>query len=958
MEERGQYISIRGARVHNLKNIDIDIPRDKLVVVTGVSGSGKSSLAFDTIFAEGQRRYIESLSSYARQFLEQMQKPDVDHIEGVPPTIAIEQRTATASPRSTVATVTEIYDYLRLLFAKLGTPHCPQCGQEVARQSADEIVERVMQIAPGTRLMLLAPVIKGKKGEHKEVFEAVRKEGFVRARVDGLLVDITQPIKLSRYKTHNIEVMVDRLVMKEDVRATPDWGRLYNSIQTCLEVGEGIMIVSQEKTVSSKRYAVISKKLPTAYSLLPTGKWQDALYSQRYACRQCGTGLEEPAPRLFSFNSPYGACPSCEGLGYRLEFDADLIVPEKSFSLGQGAIHALRDCGSRMDGYYERLLRDSFPTEMDTPFKKLSRETRETLLHGGRGFEGVLPLLKDLHSRTEREAVKRRLESYMCEQTCEGCKGARLRPEALAVEIGGKNIGQVVGLDVLRALSSLDGFQTLFSGVEKGRIAREILKEITGRLRFMIELGLGYLTLDRISTTLSGGEAQRLRLASQVGSGLVGVCYVLDEPTIGLHSRDGHRLISTLKALRDLGNTILVVEHDEETIRSADHIVDLGPGAGDRGGRVVSQGSLEEILKKDNSLTASYLKGSLKIEIPPRRRKIDWKNCIEIKGARENNLKSMDVKIPLGVFCCVTGVSGSGKSTLVDQTLQRYLARAIYRSNVKPGACDRILGSEKIDKVIEIDQSPIGRTPRSNPATYTGAFTHIRHAFAQTREARVRGYGPGRFSFNVKGGRCEGCEGQGIKRLEMHFLPDTYGPCDQCKGGRYNRETLEITYREKDVAEALSMRIEEAHELFRNIPRLERTLRTLKEVGLGYITLGQPSTTLSGGEAQRVKLSTELAKTPTGKTLYILDEPTVGLHFADIHNLLKILNRLVDMGNTVIIIEHHLDVIKQADYVIDLGPEGGEEGGEVVVAGTPEEAARCEGSYTGVALRKYLTATS
>ncbi len=955
MDEREQYISIRGARVHNLKNIDIDIPRDRLVVVTGVSGSGKSSLAFDTIFAEGQRRYIESLSSYARQFLEQMQKPDVDHIEGVPPTIAIEQRTATVSPRSTVATVTEIYDYLRLLFAKLGTPYCPQCGQEVARQSVEEIVERIMQIPSGIRLMLLAPVIKGKKGEHKEVFESMRKEGFVRARVDGLLIDVTQPIKLSRYKTHNIEVMVDRLIMKEDIGP-----RLYDSIQTCLEVGEGIMIVSQER-VHSPRRSLGRFKGSKGGRVTPRpsqADWQDTLYSQRYACRQCGTGLEEPAPRLFSFNSPYGACQACEGLGYRLEFDTDLIIPDKSLSLRQGAIHALKDWGTRTDRHYEQLLMDYFPREMDIPFRKLPRETREALLLGGRGFEGVLPLLRDLHSGTEREAVKRRLESYMCEQTCEGCNGYRLRPEALSVKIAGKNIGQIVELDALRALSAMVEFQELFSKGEKsalGGIAKEILKEITSRLKFMIELGLGYLTLDRISTTLSGGESQRLRLASQVGSGLIGVCYVLDEPTIGLHSRDGQRLISTLKTLRDMGNTVLVVEHDEETIRSADHIIDLGPGAGDRGGRVVSQGSLGEILQRDGSLTASYLRGELRIEIPPRRRKIDWKNCIEIKGAKENNLKSIDVKIPLGVFCCVTGVSGSGKSTMVDQTLHRALARALYRSNVKPGVHDRIVGIEKIDKVIEIDQSPIGRTPRSNPATYTGVFTYIRQVFAQTREARARGYGQGRFSFNIKGGRCEGCEGQGTKRLEMHFLPDTYVTCDQCKGKRYNRETLEITYREKNVADVLAMRIEEAYELFRNIPKIERTLRTLKEVGLGYMTLGQSSTTLSGGEAQRVKLSTELAKAPTGRTLYILDEPTVGLHFADIHNLLNILNRLVDMGNTVVIIEHHLDVVKQADYIIDLGPEGGEEGGEVVVAGTPEEVTRCARSYTGMALRRYLS---
>ncbi len=928
MEEKDQCISIRGARVHNLKNIDIDIPRDKLVVVTGVSGSGKSSLAFDTIFAEGQRRYIESLSTYARQFLEQMQKPDVDHIEGVPPTIAIEQRTTTASPRSTVATVTEIYDYLRLLFAKLGTPYCSQCDHEVVRQSAEEIMERIMRITPGIRIMLLAPVIRGKKGEHREVFETIRKEGFVRARVDGLILDITQPIKLSRYKTHSIEVMVDRLIMKEDVGP-----RLYDSIQACLEVGEGIMIVAQERK---------------------TGQWLDTLYSQRYACRQCGTGVEEPTPRLFSFNSPYGACQECEGLGYRLEFDPDLIVPDKSLSLRQGAVHALRDWGSRVDSYYERLIMDFFLGEMDIPFKRLPKETKEATLYGGNGFEGVVPILEDWHSRTGREAVRKRLESYMCERICKSCRGTRLRLEALSVKIGGKSIGEIVELDARRALSVLEELQKLFRAEEERCIASEILKEIISRLEFMAELGIGYLTLNRVSTTLSGGEAQRLRLASQVGSGLVGVCYVLDEPTIGLHSRDGQRLISTLKALRDLGNTVLVVEHDEETIRSADHIIDLGPGAGDRGGRLVSQGSLGEVLKKNASLTASYLKGKLKVEVPAKRRKTDWKNCIEVKGARENNLKAIDVKVPLGVFCCVTGVSGSGKSTLVDQILHRTLARALYRSNVKPGAHDRILGIEKIDKAIEIDQSPIGRTPRSNPATYTGVFTHIRRVFAETKEAKVRGYGPGRFSFNIKGGRCEGCEGQGIIRMEMHFLPDTYVTCNQCKGKRYNRETLEITYKEKNIADTLAMRVEEAYELFRNIPKVERILRTLKEVGLGYITLGQSSTTLSGGEAQRVKLSTELAKAPTGRTLYILDEPTVGLHFADIHNLLKILNRLVDMGNTVVIIEHHLDVIKQADYIIDLGPEGGEDGGGIVVTGTPEEVARCKRSYTGMALRKCL----
>ncbi|MDO8136855.1 MAG: excinuclease ABC subunit UvrA [Candidatus Brocadiales bacterium] len=931
MKNHNDYISIRGARVHNLKNIDVDIPRDSLVVITGVSGSGKSSLAFDTIFAEGQRRYIESLSSYARQFLEQIQKPDVDHIEGVPPTIAIEQRTVAANPRSTVATVTEIYDYLRLLFAKVGTPYCHQCSQEVTRQSAEDIIDKVMQTPLGTRIMLLAPVIKGKKGEHKEVFEAIKKEGFVRARVNGLLLDITQPIRLSRYKTHSIEVLVDRLVLKADIQS-----RLYDSIQTCLEVGEGIMVLSQEKR----------------------GNWQDTLFSQRYACRQCGIGLEELAPRLFSFNSPYGACPQCEGLGSMMELDPDLIIPHKDLTLRQGALEALRNWGKRTDDYYGGLLKDlskNFPSLLDTPFKKLPKGIRETILYGTKGdkgyFEGVLPILKDLYERTEREAVKRRLESYMSEHSCLHCGGARLRPEALAVKIGKKNISELTAMDAEKALAF---FRSLSFSGEKALISREVLKEIIGRLGLMIDLGLGYLTLDRTSTTLSGGEAQRLRLATQVGSGLVGVCYVLDEPTIGLHARDGKRLITSLKSLRDTGNTVIVVEHDEETIRNADYIVDLGPGAGDRGGRVVTHGSLEEVLRRDSSLTASYLRQDLRIALPSRRRKVDPKNCIEIRGARENNLKSINVKIPLGVFCCVTGVSGSGKSTLVDQILHRALARVLYRSNVKPGAHDSMVGIEKIDKVIEIDQSPIGRTPRSNSVTYTNVFTQIREVFSQTRESRLRGYGPGRFSFNVKGGRCKTCEGQGTKKLEMHFLPDTFVTCDQCKGKRYNNETLEILYKEKNIADVLAMRVEEAYGFFRNIPKIERTLRTLRDVGLGYMTLGQPSTTLSGGEAQRVKLSTELAKHPTGRTLYILDEPTTGLHFADIENLLKILNRLVDMGNTVVVIEHHLDVVKQADCIIDLGPEGGDEGGWVVATGSPEEVVRCEKSYTGRALRKYL----
>src|SRR3989338_7876592 len=932
METENSYISIRGARVHNLKNVDIDIPRDRLIVITGVSGSGKSSLAFDTIFAEGQRRYIESLSTYARQFLEQLEKPDVDLIEGLPPTVAIEQRTIATNPRSTVATTSEIYDYLRLLYARIGTPHCHKCEQEVSRQSVDEIVDKVMQIPLGTRIMLLAPIIKGKKGEHREVLEAVRKDGFVRARIDGVLLDITQPIKLSRYKTHDIEALVDRLVIKEDIGA-----RLYDSIQTCLEVGEGMMVLSQEKMRA----------------------WHDALFSQRYACKQCGVSLEELPPRLFSFNSPYGACPACEGLGSRMEFDPELIIPDKALSLRQGAVRVWEEDSSRINRRYASLLKDfseKFPAQLDVPFKKLPKGRSEALLYGANGatkkdFEGIIPTLRDLYDKTEREGIRRYLESYMSERPCEACNGARLRPEALAVRVGKKTISELTSMHVERAIKFFRGLS--FTG-EKELIAREILKEVIGRLQFLLNLGLGYLALDRTSTTLSGGESQRLRLASQIGSGLVGVCYVLDEPTMGLHARDGEMLIQTLKSLRDQGNTVIVVEHDEETIRNADEIIDLGPGAGENGGRIVSHGTLANVLEGTGSLTASYLRRELEINLPTRRRKMDPRHTIVIKNGRENNLKSIDADFPLGVFCCVTGVSGSGKSTLVDQILHRALSRAIYGSKLKPGAHDCIIGIEKIDKVIEIDQSPIGRRGRSNPATYTKVFTHVRQVFAQTKEARLRGYGPGRFSFNVKTGRCLDCQGQGTKKLEMHFLPDTYATCDQCKGKRYNKETLEILYKDKTIADVLAMTVDEAHKFFRNIPNVERTLRTLRDVGLGYMTLGQPSNTLSGGEAQRVKLSTELAKYPTGKTLYILDEPTVGLHFADIQNLLKILNRLVDMGNTVIVIEHHLDVIKQADYIMDLGPEGGDAGGELVVAGTPEQVAKNKRSHTGRALKKHL----
>lgn len=844
-----EYILVRGAREHNLKGINVDIPRDSLVVITGVSGSGKSSLAFDTIYAEGQRRYIESLSSYARQFLDQLRKPDVDHIEGLPPAVAIEQRARSSSPRSTVGTITEIYDYLRLLFARVGTPHCYKCGRPIAKQSPEQIVQRAAEIPVGTKIMLLAPLVRAKKGEHKEVFEAIRKAGYIRTRIDGKVFDIADAPKLSRHRRHDIEAMIDRIVIKEGMQS-----RLYESILASLELGKGVMILAAEKN----------------------GKWKDTLFSQLFACPQCDISYEELAPRMFSFNSPYGACKRCDGLG---------VI---SSELGVGS--------------------------SETPNAELRT------------------LNSELH-------------------VCDECNGARLRPEALAVRVGGKSINEVVSMDVENALAF---FRSLSFDGEKEVIARQILKEIMSKLSFMIDVGLHYLTLDRTGPSLSGGEAQRIQLAAEAGSGLVGVCYVLDEPTIGLHQRDNERLLRILTQLKELGNTIIVVEHDEATIRSADYVIDLGPGAGEHGGRIVSQGSIDEIMSKDDSLTVKFLKRELKIETPKTRRKINLKEAIEIRGAKENNLKSINVKIPLHVFSCVTGVSGSGKSTLVEQILHRALARALYGSKAQPGGHDKIIGIELIDKVIEIDQSPIGRTPRSNPVTYTNVFNHIRSVLARTREARVRGYSAGRFSFNVSGGRCEACKGQGIKKVEMHFLPEMYVMCQECKGNRYNRETLEVTYKGKNIANILDMSVEEAHNFFRNIPQIERILRTLRDVGLGYMRLGQSSTTLSGGEAQRVKLAAELAKRATGKTLYILDEPTVGLHFADIKNLLNILNRLCDMGNTVLVIEHNLDVIKTADYIIDLGPEGGEGGGEVVAAGTPEEVTAEERSYTGKYLKTLL----
>ncbi|KHE93926.1 MAG: excinuclease ABC subunit UvrA [Candidatus Scalindua rubra] len=928
------YISIKGARQHNLKNININIPRDQLVVITGVSGSGKSSLAFDTIYAEGQRRYIESLSSYARQFLDQMQKPDVDIIEGIPPTIAIEQRTSHTGPRSTVATTTDIYDYLRLLFAKVGTPYCHNCGTLITRQTIEQIMHRVSRIPKGTRIMILSPIIKGKKGEHKEIFQKIRRKGFIRARVDGNVIDAGAEIKLSRYKLHDIDIVVDRLVVKDDIQK-----RLSDSIHTSLELGEGVVIIAREKK----------------------GKWVDMVFSERYSCPDCGTGYEELAPRMFSFNSPYGSCRGCEGLGMTLEFDPELIIPNEELSLSEDAVDAWSKWSSITQEHYNNLLNgfsERFDIDTNVPFKKISKKTRNILLHGeplnantDERFEGIIPALWQVYDKTNSPDVIKRLEKYMDYTTCEECKGARLRPEALSVKVNGKTITEITSMTVENAF---EFFKSLKFKGEKEIIAKGILKEIITRSGFMLDIGLYYLTLDRRSDTLSGGEVQRIQLATQVGTGLIGACYVLDEPTIGLHQRDNKKLIDTLKKLKDSGNTVIVVEHDEETIRNADYVIDLGPGAGEHGGEVVASGSVQEITTNKESLTSQYLNHKLKVAIPGVRKKADMKNAILIKGARENNLKSIDVRIPLNVFCCITGVSGSGKSTLIDRILHRALMKSIYGSRLKPGSHGRITGIEKIDKVIEIDQSPIGRTPRSNPATYTDLFSHIRNVFAQTKESKIRGYKSGRYSFNVKEGRCELCEGQGTKKIAMNFLPDTFVLCEQCRGKRYNPETLEIRYKGKTISDTLDMSVDEAYDFFKNIPRIERILRTLRNVGLGYITLGQSSTTISGGEAQRVKLSTELAKQSTGRTLYILDEPTTGLHFADIQKLLKILHRLTDMGNTVIVIEHNLDVIKTADYIIDMGPEGGERGGEVIASGPPEKIAGTKGSYTGNYLRSIL----
>ena len=932
--EVGKEIIVRGAKEHNLQGIDVRIPRGKMVVITGISGSGKSSLAFDILYAEGQRKYVESLSAYARQFLQQFSKPDVDHIEGLPPTIAIQQRTGGTNPRSTVATTTEIYDYLRLLFARVGKPHCWVCGEPITSQTVTQMVDAIFSLPEDTRFMVLSPVIRGQKGQHAELLGHVQREGFVRVRIDGELHDLRDVPEMDKNKQHSVDVVVDRLILKPSVRT-----RLGDSMEAALKLADGLVMISYE--------------VNGAEGSEP--QWRDMLFSATYACPQHPeANLEELAPRMFSFNSPYGACSDCDGLGTILEFDPDLIVPDPSRTLSEGAIDAWRHGGKRMNIQYNRMIRSfcrQFGVSPNIPYKQLTPSVRKALLHGRKTapkFPGVIPNLDRRWHRTDSEFVKQRLHAYLSEQSCRTCGGARLRAASLAVRIAEKNINDVTGMSITEALAY---FRDLTLGEEQTLIAEQILREISHRLTFMENVGLGYITLDRTSATLSGGEAQRIRLATQVGSGLVGVCYVLDEPTIGLHHRDNERLIKTLEHLRDIDNTVIIVEHDEETIRRAEHIIDMGPAAGRHGGQIVAEGTLEDILASDRSITGKYLTGELKIETPPQRRKLSKRKVIELRGCEQNNLKKIDVKFPLGGIICVTGVSGSGKSTLVNQTLLRALRRRLHNSRDRPGKYAKILGTGQIDKIIEIDQSPIGRTPRSNPATYTGVFDLIRQLFAKTRESKIRGYKPGRFSFNVKGGRCEACQGQGTKKIEMHFLPDIYVTCTECKGSRYNRETLEIRYRGKGIADVLAMRVEEALAFFDNFPKIRQLLRAINDVGLSYVQLGQASTTLSGGEAQRVKLASELGKTATGHTLYVLDEPTTGLHFADIHRLLSVINRLADLGNTLIIIEHNLDVIKCADWIIDLGPEGGEAGGRVVTEGTPEDVAQCPESYTGQFLK-------
>ncbi|MBR4425043.1 MAG: excinuclease ABC subunit UvrA [Oscillospiraceae bacterium] len=938
-------IIIRGARQNNLKNIDLRIPRDKLVVMTGLSGSGKSSLAFDTIYAEGQRRYVESLSSYARQFLGQMDKPDVDSIDGLSPAISIDQKTTSRNPRSTVGTVTEIYDYLRLLWARVGVPHCPNCGKEIRQQTVDQIVDQVLALPAGAKLQILAPVVRGKKGEHQKILEDARKAGYVRARVDGTVYELSEDIALEKRKKHSIEVVVDRLVIKPDLNR-----RLTDAVETAAKLGGGLVNV-----------------------IVRDGEGERELrFSQNYACDDCGISIEELTPRLFSFNNPFGACPVCSGLGIQRRIDPELVIPDRSRSLAQGAVNAMGWNNAKEESVahmYYTALGERYGFTLDTPVADFSPEALDALLYGTKGeklliryarrngqgvmsqpFEGIVRNLERRYSETQSQWSRDELEQCMSEAPCPQCQGRRLKKEALAVTVGGMDIMSYTDLSVEEALVHLDRLE--LTG-QRRIIAAQILKEIRSRLDFLRSVGLQYLSLSRASGSLSGGESQRIRLATQIGSSLMGVLYILDEPSIGLHQRDNARLIETLKRLRDLGNSLIVVEHDTDTMYAADHIIDIGPGAGVHGGELVGQGSVEDICASPRSITGDYLSGRKRIPVPARRRPLTGK-CLRIRGARENNLKNIDVDIPLGVFTCVTGVSGSGKSSLINEIFYKTLASRLNRARTRPGLCDGVEGLDQVDKIIAIDQSPIGRTPRSNPATYTGVFSLIRDLFSETQEARVRGYGPGRFSFNVRGGRCEACSGDGLLKIEMHFLPDVYVPCEVCKGARYNRETLEVRYKGKNIAEVLDMTVEEALRFFENLPRIREKIQTLSDVGLGYIKLGQSSTSLSGGEAQRVKLATELSRRSTGRTVYVLDEPTTGLHMADVHRLIEVLDKLTDTGNTVVVIEHNLDVIKCADHLIDLGPEGGDKGGQLVFTGTPEACARCPESATGEFLAKVL----
>ncbi len=947
-----KYITIEGARENNLKNINVKIPRDKFVVVTGLSGSGKSSLAFDTIYAEGQRRYMESLSSYARQFLGQAEKPDVDKIEGLSPAISIDQKSTNRNPRSTVGTVTEIYDYFRLLYARVGIPHCPNCGKVISRQTVDQMVDEIMKLPERTKFMVLAPVVRGRKGEHVKLLEKAKKSGFVRVVVDGSMYELSEEIKLDKNKKHSIDIVVDRLVVRQDVER-----RLTDSIETALQLAEGLMkievIGERDENGVQKENAVIN-------------------FSDSFSCPDCGISIDEIEPRSFSFNNPFGACPTCAGLGFKMEFDPDLMIPDQSLSINDGAIVVLgwQSCndGKSYSNAILKALGKEYGFSLDTPFQDYPQDIKDLLLYGknsrpvkvyykgqrGEGvyditFEGLLKSVARRYRETSAESTKAEYETFMTITPCEVCGGKRLKPTALAVTVGDKNIAELTELPI----TELAKFMKELELTDRQKmIGAAILKEIRSRLHFLIDVGLDYLCLSRGTSTLSGGEAQRIRLATQIGSGLVGVAYILDEPSIGLHQRDNDKLIAALKNLRDLGNTLIVVEHDEDTMRAADHIIDIGPGAGANGGYVVAEGTAEDIMKCENSITGDYLSGRKKIEVPDVRRKpTGW---LTVKNAYENNLKHIDVDIPLGIMTCVTGVSGSGKSSLVNEILYKKLARRLNKSRIKAGKHDHIIGYDALDKIINIDQSPIGRTPRSNPATYTGTFDLIRDLFAGTKDAKARGYGKGRFSFNVSGGRCEACRGDGIIKIEMHFLPDIYVPCEVCGGKRYNRETLEVKYKGKSINEVLDMTVDEACEFFANVPRILRKIETLRDVGLGYIRLGQPSTTLSGGEAQRIKLATELSRRGTGKTIYVLDEPTTGLHFADVHRLVDILRRLSEGGNTVVVIEHNLDVIKTADYIIDMGPEGGAGGGTVIASGTPEEVAKISQSYTGQYLKRYL----